>query len=107
MKKVFLEILQNSQENTCAKILEISKNSFFYRTPLVAASVTLNDFIVNDSFDAAKKIQKIPRELFDSGYKFVSNDVISLFTNLPLAKTIDIILKRVYSENLVTTNLIK
>ena len=58
-------------------------------------------------FDAANKIQKIPRYLFDSGYKFVSFDVISLFTNLPLAKTIDIILKRVYSENLVTTNLTK
>ena len=73
----------------------------------MAASVTLNDFIVNDSFDAANKIQKISRELFDSGYKFVSFDVISLFTNLPLAKTIDLILKRVYSENLVTTNLTK
>ena len=33
--------------------------------------------------------------------------MISLFTNLPLAKTIDIILKRVYSEKLVTTNLTK
>ena len=57
MKKVFLEILQNSQENSCAKIAcnfikketlvqvlscefyEISKNTLFYRTPLVAAPV--------------------------------------------------------------------
>ena len=31
----------------------------------------------------------------------------SLFTNVPLAKTIQLILKRVYSENLVTTNLTK
>ena len=78
VKKVFLEISQNSQENTCAKVYfliklqadtcvrvsfliklqaacifikketlaqvffcefwEISKNTFFYRTPLVAAS---------------------------------------------------------------------
>ena len=54
VKKVFLEILQNSQENTCARVsffkkeslaqvfscefCEISKNTFFYRTPLVAAS---------------------------------------------------------------------
>ena len=68
---------------------------------------TLNDFTVKDSFDAANKIQQIPKELFDLGYKFVSFDVISLFTNVPLAKTIDIILKRVYSENLVTTNLTK
>ena len=69
--------------------------------------LTLNDFIVNDSFDASNKIQKIPKELFDSGYKFVSFDVISLFTNVPLARTIDIILKHAYSENLVTTNLTK
>ena len=65
MKKVFLEISQNSQENTCARVSfliklqagackfikkeslaqvssrefwEISKNTFFYRTPLVDAS---------------------------------------------------------------------
>ena len=33
--------------------------------------------------------------------------LISLFTNAPLAKTIDIILKRVYSEKLLTTSLTK
>ena len=63
MKKVFLEISQNSQENTCARVsflmklqaeafikketlaqvfscefCEISKNTFSYRTPLVATS---------------------------------------------------------------------
>ena len=69
--------------------------------------LALNNFTVTDSLDAANKIQQIPKELFDSGYKFVSFDVISLFTNVPLAKTIDIILKCVYSENLVTTNLTK
>ena len=52
-KKVFLEILQNSQENfitkdfikkeTLAQVFscefcEISKNTFFHRTPLVSAS---------------------------------------------------------------------
>ena len=45
--------------------------------------------------------------LFVSGYIFINFDVISLFTNVPLAKTVDIILKRVYSEKLVTTNLTK
>ena len=65
VKKLFLEILQNSQENTCARasfliklkketlvqvfsceFCEISKNTFFHRTPLVAASVekTFIDF---------------------------------------------------------------
>ena len=62
VKRVFLEISQNSQENTCARVsfliklkkfikketlaqvlscefCEISKNTFFHRTPLVTASV--------------------------------------------------------------------
>ena len=52
VKKKFLEISQNSQENTCARdsflpesltqmfsceFCEISKNTFFYRTPPMAA----------------------------------------------------------------------
>ena len=47
VEKVSLQISQNSQENTCASIsfsiklqvfCKISKNTFFYRTPPVAAS---------------------------------------------------------------------
>ena len=47
VKKVFRKIWQNSQENTCKETLaqvfsfefcEIFKNTFFYRTSLVAAS---------------------------------------------------------------------
>ena len=47
-KKGVLRISQNSQEKTCARVsflvssyefCEISKNTFFHRTPLVAASV--------------------------------------------------------------------
>ena len=60
-KKVFLEISQNLQKNICARVsfvinfikketmgqvfsfqfCEISKNTFIYRTPLVAASLWL------------------------------------------------------------------
>ena len=40
--KVFLEISQNSQEKTCARVscefCKISKNTFFYRTPPMATS---------------------------------------------------------------------
>ena len=48
VKTVFLEISQNSQENTCARdsgtgvsceFSEIYKNTFSYRTPPVAAPV--------------------------------------------------------------------
>ena len=38
---------------------------------------------------------------------FVSLDVVSLFTNVPLKKTVDIILKRIYTGKEITTTLTK
>ena len=66
VKKVFLEIPQNSQENTCARVsflinfikiealaqvfsyefCEISKNTLFYRTPPVAYRTPLHSFLI-------------------------------------------------------------
>ena len=40
------------------------------------------------------KKQKIP-----PGYQMVSFDVVSLFTNVPLEETINIIIKRIYDKN--------
>ena len=37
IKRAFLEISQNLQEKTCARV-SLSKNTFSYSTPLVAAS---------------------------------------------------------------------
>ena len=48
--------------------------------------LTLNDYNVKDSLDAANKIREIPKKLFDSGYKFVSFDIISLSTNAHCSK---------------------
>ena len=45
--------------------------------------LTMNEFSLKDSFDATKRIQNIPDELFEKGYRFVSFDVKSLFTNVP------------------------
>ena len=68
--------------------------------------LTMNEFSLKDSFDATKRIQNIPDELFEKGYRFVSFfDVKSLFTNVPLAKTIDSILNRVYDQKLIETKL--
>ena len=49
----------------------------------------------------------MPTELFDEGYRYFFFDVTSLFTNVPLNKTINIILHRIYKENLVKTNMTK
>ena len=62
---------------------------------------------MKDSFHAAAKFCNIPTQLFDNGYIFASFDVSSLFINVPLNRTVNIILDRVYNENLVKKNLRK
>ena len=69
--------------------------------------LTQNEYSMKDSFEAVDYIHSIPPELFDEGYRYISFDVTSLFTNVPLNRTIKIILKRVYEEKLVKTNLKK
>ena len=65
----------------------------------------MNEFSLKDSFDGTRRIQNIPDERFEKGYRFVSFEVKSLFTNVPLAKTIDIIPNRVYDQQLIETKL--
>ncbi len=67
--------------------------------------LTQNEFSLKDSFDAVTRIHNIPPHLFAQGYRFVSFDVKSLFTNIPLKKVIKIILKRVYDDKEITTKL--
>ena len=69
--------------------------------------LTLNDYSLKDSFEAAARIGTIPDRLYDEGYTMVSFDVKSLFTNVPLQKTIDVILDRVYNQQLIRTNIKK
>mgnify|MGYP002804035518 FL=1 len=62
---------------------------------------------MRDSFDAVSAMRSIPQNLFDEGYRFVSFDVESLFTNVPLKRTISIVLKRVFEDKLINTTLSK
>ena len=48
------------------------------------------------------KKQKIP-----PGYQMVSFDIVSLFVNVPLEETIDIITRRIYDLNEINTNIPK
>ena len=59
-------------------------------------------YTVESTKDFVNKIKKIniPR-----GYNMISFDVVSLFTNVPLQQTIDIILRKVYDEKLIRTNI--
>ena len=86
-------------------------NTPYYKTGQYLSSLlqplTINDYTLKDSFDAANKIKSVPSEMFEEGYQFVSFDVESLFTNMPLNKTINIILDRIYRQKLLKTNLKK
>ena len=67
--------------------------------------LALNDHSLTDSFDAATQINNIPKHLFQEGYQFVSFDVESLFTSVPLSRTdtVQIILDRNYKDKLLDT----
>ena len=69
--------------------------------------LTLNEYSLKDYFEATQRIHSIPTKLFVQGYRYVPFDVVSLFTNVSLKKTIEIILKRVYNDQLVQTKLKK
>ena len=70
--------------------------------------LTQNAYSLKDSFETAERIRSnIPDSLYDQGYVLVSFDVKSLFTNVPLKKTIEVILDRVYNRKLIKTNLKK
>ncbi|XP_066926566.1 uncharacterized protein [Clytia hemisphaerica] len=67
--------------------------------------LTINEFTLKDSFETTTRIRNIPNELFEQGYVLVSFDVVSLFTNVPLQRTIKIILDRVYKDEEIATTL--
>ena len=50
---------------------------------------------------------KIKNEKVPNGYDMVSFDVKSLFTKVPLDRTIQLVLKRIYEKHEVSTNITK
>ena len=65
-------------------------------------------YTAEDSFDAADKINQILPDVHNSDeYVLVWLDVVSLFANIPLRKTVDMILKRIHNGKEITTTLTK
>ena len=60
---------------------------------------------MEDTFDAVNKIKNMQPQLFDDRYKYASFYVESLFTNVPIKRIIDIILKWTYTDKIISTNL--
>ena len=74
----------------------------------VLYSLTQNQFSIKNLFDAAYRINSILPEVKNSSdLVFVLFDVVSLFTNVPLKKTVNIILKRVYNNKEISTTFSK
>ena len=66
--------------------------------------LSTSEYTVKSTSDFITHIkgQNIP-----NNFKLMSFDVTSLFTNVPLDFTIDVIIKRIYDENEVNTNIPK
>ena len=66
-----------------------------------------NTYSLKDSFEAAYKIKVIPQTWYDEGYRLISSDVVSLFSNVTLWKTVNAILDtdKVYKDKVIKTNL--
>ena len=61
--------------------------------------ITHNDYSPKYAFDAATRVSRIlPQIRENDDYMFISLDVASLYTNVPLKKTVNIILKHIYYE---------
>ena len=69
--------------------------------------LTINDFSMKDTFQAVDEIGKIDLSLLDKGYRLVSFDVVSLFTNVPLKRTINVIVDRIFKDKAIDTKLRK
>ena len=63
-----------------------------------------SEFKINNTEEFVKYIQK---QKVSDGYKMVSFDMASLFANVPSEETIEIILKRIYINKEITTNIPK
>ena len=74
---------------------------------LLLYPLTINDYSAKDSFEAAKLIETVLLKLSNQGYKFISFDVTSLFSAVPLKITVNIILKRIYVDKVIPTSLRK
>ena len=65
--------------------------------------LTANEFSMKDTFQVVEEIAKIDHTLLDEGYRLVSFDVVSLFTNVPLKRTVNVILDRIYKDKVIET----
>ena len=69
----------------------------------ILSPLSLSQYTVESS---NKFLNVIKQQVIPSSYKLVFFDVKSLFTNVPLDRTIDRTLKRIYDKHEITTNIV-
>ena len=67
--------------------------------------LTINEHTIKDTFDTKTRIETMDQSYFKQGYKYVSFDVESLFTNVPLQKTLQVVERQIYDEKELSTTL--
>ena len=72
------------------------------RTQSIGVFLSKSKYTVLNTKDFVDNIKTTKAPI---GYIAISFDVVSLFTNVPLRDTIDIILKKVYDEQLIKTKI--
>ena len=92
LKTMELPIISNIRKST----YELTKYLAHILKPLGQSQYSSKLFIKR------LKEQKIP-----PGYQLVSFDVVSLFTNVSLKETINMLIKRIYDKNETDTNMAK
>ena len=84
------------------------KTNFISTIAPYITSIDKYEFTLKYSFETVNRIQDIPSNLLVlHGYKYVPFDAESLFTNVPIKKTIDVIATQIYNDHSISTNLKK
>ena len=83
------------------------KTNFISTIAPYITSIDKYEFTLKYSFETVNRIEDIPSNLLVHGYKYVPFDAESLFTNVPIKKTIDVIPTRIYNDPSISTNLKK
>ena len=83
------------------------KTNFISTIAPYITSIDKYEFTLKYSFETVNRIQDIPSNLLVHGYKYVPFDAESLFTNVPIKKTIDVITTQIYNDHSISTNLKK
>ena len=99
--------LEDISKHPIRRIVSIIGTATYFTAkylPKLLAPLSTSKYTVNNSKEFIERLKKIKLQ---NGYEMISFDVVNLFTNVPLNKTIDLILRKVYTQQLIETKIKK